>query len=347
MTILNFLLAFLLIILSTACKNEHFRPEIKVDMSKERDAGRFLPDKGDKISIAGNFNNWKRDTLFLEDLDEDWIYVVPLIHVVKQLHARNPLSDSLSFKFIQSAGDNRELANQGWETISNHNFAIDRFYTDELILIFNEEYDDRLSADVTFTVGMSNQIVLDIFQPDEGDIIIVSGDFCGWHPLGIPMNDEDKDSIYQISSKVKYYQDESIEYKYRILSDRKTVLPNNGWESGKNRKHSIEKLGKNMSYINFNNLNRVARFVIKTKELEEKAIFSPMKGDILQIKLVLDGTDVLTDHLIRVEERIYEIAISIPPNIQEVKWQVVKNLKYPMTELKTASVGMHGKVIYN
>ena len=47
-------------------------------MSKEHDAGRFRPELGDKISVAGDFNGWKKDGLFLSDQKGNWIFTVEM-----------------------------------------------------------------------------------------------------------------------------------------------------------------------------------------------------------------------------------------------------------------------------
>ena len=87
---------------------------------------------------------------------------------------------------------------------------------------------------------------------------------------------------------------------------------------------------------------------IGTEQLENDEKFNPLKGDILQVKVLLDGKESLTDALIRVEKHVYETAVVIPLTVQNIKWQIVKNMKEKLTELEAVEVGLKRKVIsYN
>jgi len=89
---------------------------IAVDMSTEQKEGRFQPENGDYITLAGNFNDWNRNKLILKNDDNNLIYSTAIDRL---LLTDDFNSDTLQFKFIHHSGDGREVANQGWEVIKH------------------------------------------------------------------------------------------------------------------------------------------------------------------------------------------------------------------------------------
>jgi len=336
-----FLLIMMLVVINCGrvTKQQHF---IRLDLSKEHDAGRFMPDKGDQVFIKGNFKNEEKFELLLEDYNGDWIYTVPLGDVLQK--TAEPV-DSLNFSFLVVTGDDRYLPNGGKEAITWRIIRLKDLYNKKPVFIFNEVFDDRPEAEVTFTVGVANQKVLGFFKPEERDILVVTGDFCKWDERGIPMNSDKNDDIFSVTIPVKYDPDQAIQYKYRILTNRKVILPNNGWEGVPNRALAISKNVVSAPYVEFSDLRRVARFIINTKSLEKDGKFNPLKGDILQINLSLDGQENLSDALVFVEEYQYETAVIIPLTVKDIKWQLIKNIKEVLTEWQSVEVGLKGKLI--
>ena len=94
-------------------------PMIRLDMTAEQGAGRFLAGAGDRVSIAGDFSGWRADTLFLSDEDGDGIYTLPLSAAVAPGDEDALPPDTLTFKFVHHAGDGRQVANRGWESLEN------------------------------------------------------------------------------------------------------------------------------------------------------------------------------------------------------------------------------------
>lgn len=311
---------------------------ISLDMSKEHDAGYFKPESGDKICIAGNFNDWKTDSLFLEDADGDWIYSVELTNLIKSL-------DTLEFKFKKTSGDGRVIGNKGWEGIPNRKIRVEELKKENPVLIFNEIYDKKMEIDLTFTVGTCNQQVLGFFKPDQGDKIVVSGSFCAWDENGILMADNDGDGIYTVTFPARIAPEKPVGYKFRIINKRGAVLINSGWETGKNRIFMPQADSLEAPYAEFNNLRRVARFLINTKKWEKQGKFKPLKGDVLQVNLLLDGKESLSNPLVQVKPQLYEIALQIPLSVKKIEWQALKNIKEKLTELKTLEVDLKGKMI--
>jgi hypothetical protein len=147
----SFYIIFILILIS--CNENHF---IRIDMSKEHDNGYFQPEKGDRIGLAGNFNNWRADTLFLTDENGDWIFSIPVADVANK-------EDTLQFKFKIQSGEKRIAANSGWEGISNRKIAVSDLIKDTPVFVYNEVYDKKETIEITFTVGTSNQQLLGFF----------------------------------------------------------------------------------------------------------------------------------------------------------------------------------------
>lgn len=289
---------------------------IMLDMSKEHDGLRFLPEKGDQVGIVLNIDQKVRSTIILTDEDKDWIYTAAIRDVIKQ---GNVHSDTLVFKFYCVSGDGRNLPNNGEETIPNRKISVPDLYNKKLLFIFNENYEDLKKAYVTFVVGTSCQKVLGFFKPEEGDQIVVTGSFCGWDERGILMENKDKADIYKVELPVKYQPEKPIEYKFRMINFRNAVLPQSGWENRENRILFIQNENEETPYAEFNDVRRVARFIINTTDRERNGSFSENKGDILQIKLILDGNESLSDPLMRVKQHRYETAVIIPLTVQKNK----------------------------
>jgi len=324
---------------------------VQVNMSKEHDSKRFDPSAGDKICIAGDFDNWTPDSLFLEDADGDWNYSIELPSSVM-------FRDTLIFRFKITPGSGRALENDGWEGIPKRKIPVSEFSSEKPVsLTFNEPFDDSKTANVTFTVGTRNQQILGFFDPKKGDEIIVSGSFCNWRADGYPMTSTNDEGVYTATLPIKFPKDKSVEYKFRILDYRKAILPNRGWETIQNRKVDFsgvpdvrQQSGKStddidLPYAEFNDLRRVARFIVHTEKFESRGVFVPKRGDILQVLVVTDGKEALSDPLMKVARQEWEIAMAIPLTAQKVSWRLIKNLSIRATQLEDVTVGPEGKLI--
>ncbi|MBO8131318.1 MAG: hypothetical protein H0Z29_07365 [Candidatus Marinimicrobia bacterium] len=159
------------------------------------------------------------------------------------------------------------------------------------------------------------------------------------------MEDPDGDSIYTAKILVKYDPEVPVEYKFKILPNRNISLPNNGWESVQNRILDVNGRKKiKAPYIEFGDIRRVARFIVDAKNLISKKVFLPLKGDILQIELNLDGKCTLTDALTASENSIYETAVMIPLKVKKIRYRLVKNINIPLTDWRDIFVGIRGKI---
>lgn len=319
--------------------------QIRIDMSKEHDAGRFKPEQGDRVGVAGNFNGWNREDIILKDQKGDWVFSAAIDDYVKKWQAGGMPDDTLEFKCIVHPGGERKVANYGWEDIPNRRISASEIEKRKPVLVFSELYDGSQTYEVTFRVGMSNQKVLGFFQPESGDEAIVSGTFCNWASDGVPMKDEDGSGVYSAKVRVKQNPKEPFEYRYRIVTKRKVTQVNRGWETIVSRQWVLTDSTTEIPYTEFNDIRRVARFIIDTKQWEQEGKFRPTKGDIIQIKLVLDGKETLSDALFQVSSHTYEIGLTIPLTVRDVQWQVVRNIKEDLTPVRKTDVDLKGVII--
>ncbi|MCA0447832.1 MAG: hypothetical protein LCH54_16560 [Bacteroidetes bacterium] len=298
-----FFICFIFSLLTGCHSDKSDSITFRLDMRKEHDLGYFKPELGDKVSIAGNFNDWKPDSIILNDPDGDWIFETELFSNSRDSSFR---LDTLLFKFKQFAGDGRVLANTGWEAIANRKVGALELRINEHTFQFNENINTGQQYQVKFTVGMSNQKVLGFFRPEEGDKVVVSGNFLNWNPEGLLLSDDDQDNVYSVTAPVEVKSMEKLEFKYRIVPKVQRQLLNKGWEdipgrvlifeqgmsSIKSRKNGINFI--EIPYCDFADLNRVARFIVNSSELESADIFKPLKGDILQLEIQIGGYTILS-----------------------------------------------------
>jgi hypothetical protein len=307
-------------------------------MSKEHDNGYFQPEKGDRIGLAGNFNNWRADTLFLTDENGDWIFSIPVADVANK-------EDTLQFKFKIQSGEKRIAANSGWEGISNRKIAVSDLIKDTPVFVYNEVYDKKETIEITFTVGTSNQQLLGFFYPQAGDRMVVSGSFCGWEEDGILLSDDDGDKIYSAAIPIRHSWGEPIQYKFKIIPNRKTVLLNQGWENLQHREFIPAQNNTRAPYAEFDNTRRAVRFIINAERYIKSGLFKPLKGDILQINLFLDDKEKLSNPLIQISQYIWEASLIIPMTVKTVKWRVVKNQESELTTVEEIKVPVSGAKI--
>lgn len=336
-------------LLQLSCRkaNEQNNHVLSVDMSIEHDSGRFKPELGDKVFVTGNFTEWNKDGVLLSDIKGNWIYSANINDYLKRRTENLSPIDTLEFNFFLRTGDSRELSNHGWEAVARRKITRTKLESKSPVFIYNVIYDGAEPIEVTFRVGMNNQKTLGFFQPEKGDEVVVSGSFCAWSLEGVALKDEDGSGVYSQKITVKQNPEKPIEYRFRMRTKRKAILPNQGWETQSIRQAVLSLSSAELPYVEFNNVRRVARFIIDTKRWETERKFKPLQGDILQIKLILDGKENLTDALFQVNEHEYETALMIPLNIREVQWQVIKNMKEELTISQKAEVGLNGTIINN
>ncbi len=327
----NILIQISLIIICLGCSGDQ-EVAILLDLAQEHDEGRFNPEAGDQVFIAGNFNEWQNNLHYLSDNNSDWVYEIKLTNV----------PDTLSFKFGIQSSINKDLANRGWEVVPNRTITKEVLLTDAPVLEFNKSWKRDMGFEIPFAVSMSNQQVLGFFDPDK-DKVVVTGSFMEWDPLGIELQDDDNDLIYETTVPVSISNGNPEQYKYRIIKREASIgyLPNNGWEFVDDRLLISDE--EQVDY--FNDQKRIARFQISESYLRDSLNTSMKKGDMLQIRLTGSDFDFLSSEMIKTKEGCYEISVQIPMKMSEVRWYLVKNVISKMHDYKTEKITQHGKKI--
>jgi len=318
---------------------------LRVDMAAEHDAGRFDPNAGDRLAVAGPFNNWQPDADQLSDYENDWYYGIPLSALT------SPETDSLEFKFVILPGPGRTAPNGGWETLPNRRVAIADLARHQPVMIYNEPWGPEQETQVTFRVGMAGQQVLDFFDPDRGDHVVVTGSFTGWDPEGISLR-ADTGGVYSLQLPVTHRPDEPVRYKFRILPGQPDVLlPNGGWEQRPDRELNLSATNSggafDAGFAWFGDQMRIARFVVNAGEWLDSESFRPELGDLLQVELNMDGTVRRTPALVKTAGGQWETSVQIPLEAREISWKVVKNLEEGMTCEEAIRVTVAGAIIAN
>jgi hypothetical protein len=321
----------LIVFISSGC-NEQSKTTIKVDMSYERDQGRFNPEDGDLISIMGSFNDWEPGVSQLKDPDGDWIFEVELQNV----------PDTLDFKFAMTSEVNLDLPNGGLEIIPNRRVAKTIIDNEEPVFVFNKNWSPLETKEITFTVSMNNQEVLGFFNPDE-DQVVVTGSFLGWDSEGIQMDDKDGDGVYIKTVPIEIDPDQPHLFKYKMVKPEafEGYIPNDGWEISDDR--VVPRTKTPLQY--FNNQQRIARFVIDTKWLEEQSEDGIKLSDMFQIRFFVGEDSYLSNPLEETDSGHYETSVSIPLQVDKLVWTIVENQTVALIEPKEEVVSHTGKKI--
>ncbi len=319
-------------------KEESF--DLSVDLAGEIGSGLFSPEDGDSIFIAGYFNGWSTSKNPLRASAKAWIYGVNVTELIDIENGEPNPADTLEFKFYIKSDNPSKLLNGGWESLENRQHVIGDLIIEKPVLLFNDIHKLEEKKEITFTVGMSNQKVLGFFEPDSGDIVVVTGSFIDWNPMGIPLQKVRGQEVYSATIPVS---GELIEYKFRILSKRTNYHPAQGWEQAQNRVLNVGRSSKT-GFKFFDDISRVVRFQIDAEKLMSKGDFTPDMGDQLQIKLEIDGRESLSEYLYQVDEFVYEAAVIIPENAISVRWKVVKNNYEDISRYEEIPVSVYGYV---
>ncbi|MCG8372625.1 MAG: hypothetical protein MI700_03790 [Balneolales bacterium] len=285
---------------------------VKVDMSHERDQGRFNPEDGDIVSMLSSVNDWEPGVDQLEDPEGDWIFEIDLDQV----------SDTLEFKFAISSEVNLDLPNAGLEIIPNRRLPGEVLKNDPPVLIFNRNWNPYKVEDITFKVSMNNQEVLDFFDP-ERDQVVVTGSFLGWDANGIVMDDKDGDGIYERTVPVELNSDQPQWFKFKMIKheDFTGYVPNGGWEITEDR---VVSLSNNQLHY-FNNQQRIARFIVDSAWLNQQSENGIEASDMYQIRFYVGEDSYLSDPLEHTDSGELEVSISIPLQVDRLVWTIVEN----------------------
>lgn len=336
---LRSVLLVLFSVLVTACQSSTDEVLIRIDLSHERDEGRFTPESGDKVYIAGAFNDWDPEGLELIDGNWDWIAEAPFPAEFL------PADDTLRFKFVIVSEHNRDLPNSGWEVIPNRSIPVSLLREQRPLFVFNEPWSPAIVRQVSFAVSMSNQQVLGFFDPAV-DEVVVSGSFIEWDPSGISLEDPDGDMIFEATIPIEISPNKPEPYKYRIVQPEARAdeyIPFEGWEQVDNRHIDVSEQRDSLQVDYFNDQMRVARFVFSREWLMDSLLVDLKRGDVLQVNLKMGSDTFLSDPLIVTNRAQYETSYAIPLNSADIAWRLVKNQYSVLTPYQVIEINHKGR----
>jgi hypothetical protein len=213
-----------------------------IDMRQELRNGRFLPSRGDRVFITGGFNRWKRDEIAMEE-GTDSVYRVPLSRLLHESDASIRMDTTIEFKFIQVAGDGRDIANLGWETTPNRVATVHDLATQDQPFVFNEEYDGRKTVEVTFVLQVSPEAARALSGEDGSYDVVMTGSFCSWNEEGFVMAEGQRDRLFQTTVPIRGCTEETIEFRFGLAQrnrDAKSGRIHVAWENRHVRSVKLE-----------------------------------------------------------------------------------------------------------
>lgn len=297
---------------------------IRLDLTAEQDAGRFNPEAGDRVSIAGNFNEWKSGEVFLNKASDAWEYTIGID--VSGL-------DTLEYKFIIHSGDGRDLPNSGWENIPNRRLTRKDLANYQPVHVFDTPWGPEKRGDVTFTVNLSNQVVLGYFDPANGDRVRLTGSFFDWED-GVDLTLIDTLHTYSVTLPLTYPAGVPLQYRYQILRVDSTLIdPWKGWEKTGERSRDPELLRTDF----FNHQSHVLRFIVTISDRRD--VSEPMT-----IELEHNGKTLQTDPLMRVGPGVYETAVMLGGE-GEVRWRLKQSSRNVLSDMKHITLNKFGGIV--
>jgi len=90
--------------------------------------------------------------------------------------------------------------------------------------------EEVIGENVTFSINMSYQEDLGVFQPEVGDQVFVRGSFNGWSTVDGQELVETTPGIFEVTLFVEGEEGTEHAYKYYIMAGDGRTLPNTGWE---------------------------------------------------------------------------------------------------------------------
>tara|TARA_R110002124_G_scaffold286675_1_gene468227 strand:- start:2054 stop:2959 length:906 start_codon:yes stop_codon:yes gene_type:complete len=299
-------------------------------MSAMHDQGLFKPEQGDKLSIAGSFNDWEPDAQNLMDEDGDWIFETSL--------SDTDFKETTEFKFVIVSDNQMDLPNSGWEVIPNRQINVETLRNESPILTYNKPWSPLITEDLTFRVNMNNQKVLGFFDPEKGDKVVVAGTFNDWDEQGIRLDRIDFTLTYELTFPVQKRKHENTRYKYRISSLEMDEVINDGWELIDER---IYTTSTGLEY--FNNQKRVLNLTFSEEWIQEQTKLN--KDDVFYAKLEWNNETQNYRFTKNEISNTYEVAVQIPEVITDVDVVIVKNLEEEIFRKENIIVPLNGKEI--
>ena len=272
------------------------------------------------------------DTLFISNRDRNGFFTFPVRRITERFDT--PV-DILNVQFAVAI-DNEIMLH---EAIVRR-VPLRHLIKNEPIFTYGKPYLPDRETEITFRINMSNQKVLGFFVPEEGERVVVSGKMLDSSPGGLELHPEGGGN-YSATVPIRYFEGDPLTYRYRIITDRNALLPYKGWESVGERKLNITGSNTELPMVYFNDQRRVVRFVIDERRLNRQV----SEDDVLRVRLWLDGHATHSDVLVQVDEHLWETAVMIPQNVQNIEWVLTDGTGNGLTYRQSLVVDFNGKTI--
>lgn len=157
--------------------------------------------------------------------------------------------------------------------------------------------------DVTFQVNMRVKMLEQVFQPGNGDILVIRGEYNSWKGNDDILSDADSDSIYSIQLNLDAVGSQETEYKYFIFRSNGLSI---GEDFIANRKVFLSGSPQVLPVAFFDNDEKIdppvtsgrIRYFLETGVLKDLGIFQPESGDTLQIIGPFNGWGAISENAI-------------------------------------------------
>ncbi|MFA4923558.1 MAG: T9SS type A sorting domain-containing protein, partial [Ignavibacteriaceae bacterium] len=179
--------------------------QFKCDMREEMQLGNF--EKGDKLFIWGDFNNWSGIDYELHDVYGDSVY--------SRTFQNFKLHQNISFNFVKYSNGNYQT----------ENFDFRKY---ELLLLgFNsylapweekDSYHLPKSIQVQFSVNLELERLTGLFNPLT-DSIFIGGGFNGWQKQLMQQSQTNQD-IYLVTIPIPLAVDDTINFNFCLSPDK-------------------------------------------------------------------------------------------------------------------------------
>lgn len=228
----------------------------QVDMSVQRQKGRFHPENGDLVEVRGNFQTngwWTGGCVLTNDLIATNIYG-------GTFYDNNAPGAQLGYKYVM-------LTNGGtvtWESLPNNRVLVEPGVEGLGVGEVFFENDFGTAIPVTFQVDMTAQLSARAFHPELGDLVEVRGSFLPlqWWAgvLRLTNNPAAVDSsVYRGTFYVNHLPGTVEEYKFTINLRGTNVAPESAvWElwGQDNRSFTLASSNQTLPVVLFSGLSQ-------------------------------------------------------------------------------------------
>jgi hypothetical protein len=213
----------------------------QVNLAQQINVGAFNPSTS-TVYARGIFNNWSTDLPLTNDpsilTTNQYGLVSSNVYVGTATISGSP-GETAYYKFYIDTNDKWESPAPGVGDPSDannnrfFNLAAGPNQTLPIIYFNDSPYSPVVNSDVTFQVDMTAQAMAGTFDPSQGAVVEVRGNFNGWGATPVfATNNPAAANTNLYSAVVRFSDGVGASQQYKFWA---TGTPNGGWETGDNR----------------------------------------------------------------------------------------------------------------